>query len=376
MPRLDVHFDMPADTQGPDCLGLLFKVDAMASVIRGIPIPPYVQDRHDSLNIMRALRGTTGIEGTEVTEEEEDAITRALADKRVLAQDRARDEQEVRNADEVMRYVADRLRAEPEAPLTEELVRHFHRTITQDIGYPNNIPGEYRTHPVRVGQYIPPGSGERVKALMAEFISRFNSEPMAYWNPRIRAIVAHFYVLAIHPFGDGNGRTARAVESYLLYQAGINVRGYYSLANYYYRNQPEYVDVLNHVLFVSDPNLTHFVLFALRGLETELDAVHREVLDEVTVISFRDFDRETLARAGKLGTRAGERQLHLLVGVASGPISLKGLRAGQERLSRLYRGVSSKTLQRDIRTLVQEELVVVNGDRLEANLGVMTGFTR
>ena len=128
---------------------------------------------------------------------------------------------------------------EPEAPLTEELVRHLHRTITQDIGYPNNIPGKYRTHPVRVGQYIPPGSGERVKALMAEFISRFNSEPMAYWNPVIRAIVPHFYVLAIHPFGDGNGRTARAVESYLLYQAGINVRGYYSLANYYYRNQPE-----------------------------------------------------------------------------------------------------------------------------------------
>ena len=134
--------------------------------------------------------------------------------------------------------------------------------------------------------------------------------------------------------------------------------------------------MLNHVLFVSNPDLTPFVLFALRGLETELNAVHREVLDEVTVISFRDFARETLARAGKLGTRAGERQLDLLVGVASGPISLKGLRAGQERLSRLYRGVSSKTLQRDIRTLVQEGLVVVNGDRLEANLGVMTGFTR
>ena len=66
----------------------------------------------------------------------------------------------------------------------------------------------------------------------------------------------------------------------------------------------------------------------------------------------------------------------MLVGVADRPLSLKTLRAGQAQLSFLYKGVSSKTLQRDIRTLVQEGLVLVNGDTLEANLGVMTQFTQ
>jgi Fic family protein len=89
---------------------------------------------------------------------------------------------------------------------------------------------------------------------MAEFFKWFNSGSAAHWNPVIRAIVAHFYVISIHPFGDGNGRTSRAVESYLLYQAGVNARGYYSLANYYYRNRPEYVSMLDHVRFVSDPD--------------------------------------------------------------------------------------------------------------------------
>ena len=255
-------------------------------------------------------------------------------------------------------------------------MRLFHKTITQNIGYQHNAPGEYRTFAVQAGTYLPPREADMVRALMKDFFEWLNSGQASQWHPVIRAIVAHFYVISIHPFGDGNGRTSRAVESYLLYQAGVNVRGYYSLANYYYRNQPEYVDVLNHVLFVSDPDLTPFVLFALRGLETELDAVHREVLDEVTVISFRDFARETLSTAGRLGTRAGERQLSLLVGVANTPISLKGLRSGQENLSRLYKGLSSKTLQRDIRTLVEDELIVVKGDLLEANLGLMTQFTR
>ena len=376
MPRWDVHFEMRVNTQDPEVVRLLFKVDAMASVIRGIPIPPYVQNRLDNLNIMRAVRGTIAIEGTEVSEEEVEEILRTPADQQVLPRNRAGDEQEVRNANEVMCYVTERLKEAPSAPLTEELVRHFHRTMTQDIGYPHNTPGEYRTRPVRVGSYIPPGNPERVKALMSGFLDWLTSDSVAHWGPIIRALVAHFYVIAIHPFADGNGRTARAAESYLLYQAGVNARGYYSLAHYYYRHREEYISMLDHVLFESDPDLTPFVLFALRGLEEELDLVHQEVLDAVSVISFRDFARETLATAGRLGTRAGERQFRLLVGLANEPVSLKGLRSGQERLSRLYKGLSSKTLQRDIRVLVEDDLIVVEGDRVEANLRLMTQFTR
>lgn len=376
MPRWDVHFEMRVNTEDPEMLRLLVKVDAMASVIRDIPIPPYVQSRLDNLNMVRAVRGTTGIEGTEVSEEEVEEILLTPAGQQVLPRNRARDEQEVRNANEVMGYVAERLRAEPTGPLTEELVRDFHRTVTQDIGYPHNAPGEYRTHLVRAGNYIPPGNAERIRGLMSEFVRWLNSAPATDWHPVIRAVVAHFYVIAIHPFGDGNGRTARAVESYLLYQAGVNARGYYSLANYYYRHREEYISMLDYVLFESDPDLTPFVMFALRGLDGELETVHREVLEALSVIAFRDFAREALDSGGRLGTRAGERQLGLLVGVAEGPLSLREMRSGRHRLSRLYRGLSSKTLQRDIRALVEDKLVVVEGDRLEANLGLMTQFTR
>ena len=145
----------------------------------------------------------------------------------------------------------------------------------------------------------------------------------------LRAIAAHFYVVSIHPFGDGNGRTARAVESFLLYKAGVNVRGYYSLANYFYQNRSEYVYNLNHVQTRGQTDLTPFVVFALEGLVQELEAVHAEVLAEVRIIAFRDYARQVLDDKGRLATSAGERQLRFLIELARGPVSLKDLRSAR-----------------------------------------------
>ena len=61
----------------------------------------------------------------------------------------------------------------------------------------------------------------------------------------------------------------------------------------------------------------------------ELDAVHSQVLDQVLLISFRDFAREVLASHGKLGTKPGERMFHFLLDLA-GPVSLKELRSGKQ----------------------------------------------
>ena len=70
MPSWEVNFDLRLATGAQSIVEDLAKIHALASVIRGIPIPPPVQQRLDRLNIMRAVRGTTGIEGTELSEEE------------------------------------------------------------------------------------------------------------------------------------------------------------------------------------------------------------------------------------------------------------------------------------------------------------------
>ena len=375
MPRWNVHFDMHIRTGDPELVGLVAKARALASVIHGIPIPPHLQERLDRLNIVRAVRGTTGIEGIEVSEEEVDEVLQAPPGTRVLSSSREREEQEVRNAATLMYAVAQAMEDNPRAPLSEQLVRNFHRTLTASIDYPHNMPGRYREHRVAVGNYVPPESGVEVARLMSEFMRWFATGAPTTWDPIIRAVVAHFYVVSIHPFGDGNGRTSRAVESYLLYQAGINARGFYSLANFYYRNREQYIHQLDRAMFQADPDLTPFIFFALRGLVEELEEVHAEVLREVQLIAFRDYAREALSDENRLGTPVGERQFRFLLGLERDPISVGALRAGRHPLSALYRGVTTKTLARDINALKKLGLVVVTGDTLKANLEFMQRFT-
>ena len=277
------------------------------------------------------------------------------------------------NSERLMLDVAERLKHQPYAPLTENLIHSFHETLTQKINYEHNEPGRYRTYRVVVGRHVPPETGDDVRRLMRSFIEWFNTGQPTGWSPVVKAIVAHFYVVSIHPFGDGNGRTSRAVESYLLYQAGINARGFYSLANYYYEHRAEYVRHLARVQSRSSDDLTPFIVFALTGLVEELETVHKEVLEEVRIISFRDYARERLAPQGKLGVR-GERTLNFLIGVGREPVSLTELRSGRHSLSYLYAGLSSRTLARDLRFLEEQGLVEIADDLLRANLGIMDSF--
>ena len=373
MPRWDVNFKMHLDDKHYEIVSLIASSHALAGVIRDIPIPPGLQQMIDALNIMRAVRGTTGIEGTELTEEEVREIMEAPPGESVLPPNRQREEQEARNAEELMYYVAEVLIRDPMTPLTEKLVRKIHEITTKNIDYPDNVPGKYRTHSVSAGTYVPPKTGVEVSRLMKEFVHWFNHGAPKIWDPIIRAIVAHFYVVSIHPFGDGNGRTARGVESFLLYQAMVNARGFYSLANHYYRYRAEYVHALDQVRFQTKGDVTPFVLFALRGLVAELEAVHSEVISAVQMISFRDFAREVLS--DKLATTAGERMFHFLLGLGREPVFLKALRSGKHELSRLYRNLSPKTLSRDLNFLKQHELIIVEGDELRANLDIMTRYT-
>lgn len=371
----NVSFKTYFDDRFTEIISLVAVAQAYARVIRDIPIYPSVKNKLDALNILRAVRGTTGIEGIELTEDEVRQIMESPHKKPVLPPNRSREEQEARNAQKVMSYVVKELTRDPNIPLTEKLIRTIHRITTKDIDYPDNMPGKYRTHNVSAGTYVPPRGGD-VRKLMREFIQWFNSGATVVRDPVVRAIVAHFYIVSIHPFGDGNGRTARGVESFLLYKAGVNARSFYSLANYYYRHREQYVQLLDHVRFETTGNLTPFVLFALRGLVSELEEVHSEVLFNVKLIAFRDYAREELAVYAKLGTKVGER-MNIFLSILSGEesVSLKAIRSGEHRLARLYHKLTPKTLSRDINFLKEHELIIVEGDKLRANVDLMTRYT-
>lgn len=369
MPYWNVHFDLKIDFTSGELIKLVERSRALAMVITDIPIPPYLQERLDVVNIMRAVRGTTAMEGAQVSTQEVREIMDS-PNKRTLPPSRERDEQEVRNAQSVMYFIASLIKEKPNRSLTEPLICNIHKLMTKDIDYQNNTPGKYRNGPVTAADYLPPESGEEVRDLMKQFIERFSTPPMVNWDPIIRALAAHFYLISIHPFGDGNGRTSRAVEGLLLYQAKVNARGFYSLANYYYQHREEYVRNLDNVRFNTEGDLTPFIIFGLRGLASELQSVHADVLQEVKMISFRDYARETFFAHGLFDTKAGARGFHLLMSMNRDPVPMSEVYAHP-----IYKDIGRRTIQRDLKFLREQNLVKIQDGALMPNLDVMNQFT-
>ena len=367
IPRWSVRFDPTPPHADPDVALLLARIDALGWVLDGLPLPPRLRERLNRINVARAVRGTIGIEGTHLTEAETGEILDSPGP--VLGPERAREEQEARNAADVMRFIAASLAGDPGQALTEELIRELHFRTTRGIDYPHNTPGRYRDHGVSVGTYFAPDADD-VPRLMRELVGWLRSGPARGWPAAIRAIAAHFYLVSIHPFGDGNGRTSRAAESFILYQAGINRLGFYSLANFYYRQRPAYIEMLERTRFVHDGDLTEFAGFALAGLRDEFEHVQREAIAEINRIAFEQHAREALRASGSLRSAVRERRLNLALEAAAGPIPVGELLDGTHRAARFYRRRGSRTIYRDIEYLTAAGLIVVKRDVIEANLDV------
>ena len=129
-------------------------------------------------------------------------------------------ERENYNAGQVMRYVRD-YKAGPPLRLTEKMIKQIHVLTTEGIKNPLNEPDRDRCDYVYAGIYEFPDPKD-VPALMKNFITFINSTEVIALHPIVRAVIAHFYFVTVHPFGDGNGRAARAIEAFLLFHGGYN----------------------------------------------------------------------------------------------------------------------------------------------------------
>ena len=380
MPCWNLHFHAHVDLRDPELLQSVARIEALAGLISAIPLPPGLRNKADRLNILRAVRGTTGIEGAHLTEGEVGLILDAAPDGGpVLGAARAREETEARNAAQVMEYIRSAVAATPDDDLAERHVREMHRLTTEGIDYPRNTPGAYREVPVAAGSYRAPPPGE-IGDLMDRFFEWFPlTRERDRWPECVRAVAGHFYLISIHPFGDGNGRTSRAAESLVLYRGGVNSLGFYSLANFYYQNRAEYVELLDRARFVHDDgewmDLTEFVKFALGGLRRELEDVHIEALGFLRELAFRDYARESLQEVGALRSKVGARRLELVLRAAKAPIPVADLRARRHPAAALYTGATNKTLTRDINYLRERRLVLVEDGAVRANLELMNRFT-
>lgn len=337
-----------------------------------IPLPPSMRRQFDQLNIIRQIRGTTGIEGNTLSE---DRIGEVLdAPRGNGAQPSvSREEKEVLNAHAVLLFIKEAVGRGGSALISEDLIRTLHRLSTDGCGYPDNQPGQYRRRQVTVGDYVPP-QHEEIPELMRRFLALINSrEAIEGFKAPIRAVLAHFYLISMHPFADGNGRTSRALEAYLLYQAGYNVRGFYSLANYLYRHREEYVQRLQEARFKLNGDLTEFVTFCLYGFTEELKAIQDEILNYIRSILFQDMILEA-SQSRQINDRC-YAILQCLRQAETKTLPEEAFKNKQHFLAKtLYRDLTSKTILRDLRTLQSKEFITIDKGTIMLNLAIMNEF--
>ena len=293
-----------------DMVGLfqdLVSIEAYKLSAQNLILPPDWRAQLDQLNRVRAVHGTTALEGNQLTEAE---VSRQIAiieqptgTDRQLA---TRDQQQVRNAGLAQQWVQERF-VPGSSPLSVGDVLSMHEMMTTISDEVQNVPGRFRDFPVVVGS--PELGGvhrgaphERIHRLIDEYIAFMNSRETNGLHPVIRALLAHYFLVTIHPFGDGNGRVSRLVEAGILFQGGYNVLGFYGLSNYFYRHEAEYKTTLQDCRHTRPFDVTRFIKFGVRGFLEELEGINNFVKTRLNRIVYRAM----LVRA--FNTRVGERR--------------------------------------------------------------------
>lgn len=232
----------PRYTITPQIATWLMEIEAARAVIEQTTFTPAVLAQLRAQARIRATHYSTRIEGNRLTLEQASQVIEA---KSVVIQGRERDVREVRNYWDALVRIEDW--ASQGKPLTEEMIRKVHALV--EYG-PRAKPTSYRDgqNVIRdsVGGgivYLPPEAKD-VPGLMTGLVAWINQSRKETLPTPLLAALAHYQFVTIHPFYDGNGRTARLLATYLLHRGGYGLQGIFSLEEYHARDLEQYYKAL------------------------------------------------------------------------------------------------------------------------------------
>jgi len=310
--------------------------------------------------LVQSVFGTNTIEGANLTEEEtgraldlEPAQVQAEQDIRVRNIKAAYELAVASSDDAGWRFSVDYIRA-------------VHAEICRDLPHADNRPGLFRDNPKERptfvgdadhgGRYKPPQNGRDIARLMDGLVQWHQQLVEAEVSPLLRASLVHLYFELIHPFWDGNGRVGRVLEATLLRQAGYKYAPF-ALAKFYQEQIHQYFALFNHCRKAAEKAVDHpntaFVEFHLDGLRLVIDRLHDRVNELVAMLLFDAVVRQSLDAKD-----INQRQYGIVKHVMEygRPLPLTVLR-GDPRYQAMYIKKTDKTKQRDLKRLIELQLV-------------------
>ena len=353
------------------------KLGECTSKIEHISRVPLVHDSAEDLYkiyLAKGVHATTAIEGNTLSEED---VLRHIEGELELPPSREYLAQEVDNIINAINVTIEGIREGSVEPLDIEWIREMNRAVLDKLNQQEgSIPGTIRTHSVGVGGRYRGAPAEDCEYLLERLCQWLRDgvdvpqgEEITF--AIIKAVLAHLYVAWIHPFGDGNGRTARLLELAILLRSGIPVPACHLLSSHYSATRAEYARQLARTS-QSGGEVVHFLYYAVQGfldgLHGQLEMVWKQHLDIV-------WQHHIYQHFPKQDTVAGKRRRDLLLELSNSDQAVNPLAliVTIESFGPSYKK-NPFTIMKDLQWLKENDWIERDGDNYITNKETMLNF--
>jgi len=249
---------------------LLTKISAARETILDSPLIPKWNVTLRQEAIIHSAHSSTSIEGNRLSLEQVSELARG----REITATR-RDKQEVLNYLNVLKNIKNLIK---DNFITERDILNIHHMVTKNTLDNLADSGVYRNRYVVVGNrftgeiFFRPPQNLEVPRLVKDLLSWINSKESKELDPVIEAGIVHYELVRIHPFVDGNGRTARVLAALILYLRGFDTNQFFCLDDYYDSDRPAYYKALQSVK-PDTLDLTNWLEYFTEGANISTEAV-------------------------------------------------------------------------------------------------------
>jgi Fic family protein len=263
----------------PEIVLALQSIEAARTQVQMVVLPPTVAEGLRLRARIRSTHFSTRIEGNRLTLREAEEV---LIEGREFP-GRERDTLEVQHYFQALAQIEEWV--EQGVAITEERIRHLHALIYKGK--------RSRPTPYRDGQnvirdsaggivYLPPEAKD-VPDLMSDLVAWIQTAEKDQPIP-VAAGIAHYVFVTIHPYFDGNGRTARTLATWILYRGGYDLGRFYALEEFYAQDLEGYYDALvthpdhNYYEGRNTADITPWLAYFVKGMAVVFETVARDVV--------------------------------------------------------------------------------------------------
>lgn len=232
------------------------------------------RDRYIISSLMEEAIASSQLEGA--------ATTRKIAKEMLRLRKKPRDysEKMILNGYRTMQKVV-RMKNKT---ITPEMILELHKEITQDTLKDKREEGVFRdNNEIVVGDpliaeniYHKPPEYQKIPELIDEFCKFASDDNHDFIHPIIKGIILHFLIGYIHPFSDGNGRTARTIFYWYVLTRGYWLFEFMAVSRIILRSKTNY-GLAYLYTETDDKDLTYFIKFNLSAIEEAFEEMERYI---------------------------------------------------------------------------------------------------